>query len=450
MRSQRGFALACALTGTLALAGSAAADTDIQGNQNGLPDIEVKGTIAPTKAQRARARPRRRGLEPVRHAVIARRPRRHARRDRRGRQRRRAARAWLRAQQGALQAELDGRPRARERLRARGAPTHAVSLRQTVGGLPASGGGLVTIGVTKAGGGWRIVSATSTVNGDETLAGKPSSRPSAPGRRRRANVGLVACARADPPPRSAKLRLRGWRSLQGRRPCRRPAGPHGRVPDRRHGYVPAYETIVLDTSGERADGLPRVRRRPQRQGPRAREHGRPRGRPAAASRPDVRLQRRRCRRRRRPATSSKGPYTVAAGSGVRAIDTTANADTRQRHRPATCTTAPRGRSSRTPARRPSASATRPPAASRPGDYFVRGLRLRRRERRPWTAPLTYTGTLPIDDSPPPTPYLARWEPVPGEPAAERAATPTRGTTRAPTRARSGAGGRARPPATATA
>ena len=57
MRSQRGFALACALTGTLALAGSAAADTDIQGNQNGLPDLDVRaGKLAPTAAQRTDAR----------------------------------------------------------------------------------------------------------------------------------------------------------------------------------------------------------------------------------------------------------------------------------------------------------------------------------------------------------------------------------------------------------
>ena len=44
MRAQRGFVLACALTGTLALAGSAAADTDIQGNPDGLPDLDVNAT----------------------------------------------------------------------------------------------------------------------------------------------------------------------------------------------------------------------------------------------------------------------------------------------------------------------------------------------------------------------------------------------------------------------
>ena len=57
MRSQRGFVLACALTGTLALAGSAAADTDIQGNPNGLPDLDVRaGKLAPTAAQRTDVR----------------------------------------------------------------------------------------------------------------------------------------------------------------------------------------------------------------------------------------------------------------------------------------------------------------------------------------------------------------------------------------------------------
>ena len=57
MRAQRGFMLACALTGTFALAGSAAADTDIQGNPQGRPDIDVRaGSLAPTAAQRTDVR----------------------------------------------------------------------------------------------------------------------------------------------------------------------------------------------------------------------------------------------------------------------------------------------------------------------------------------------------------------------------------------------------------
>ena len=57
MRSQRGFVLVCAVTGTLALAGSALADTDVQGNPSGLPDLDVRtGKLAPTAAQRSDVR----------------------------------------------------------------------------------------------------------------------------------------------------------------------------------------------------------------------------------------------------------------------------------------------------------------------------------------------------------------------------------------------------------
>ena len=56
MRAQRGFMLACALTGTLALAGSAVADTDIQGDPSGRPDLDVRtGKLTPTAAQRTDA-----------------------------------------------------------------------------------------------------------------------------------------------------------------------------------------------------------------------------------------------------------------------------------------------------------------------------------------------------------------------------------------------------------
>src|SRR6478752_5314386 len=57
MRSQRGFVLACALTGTLAVTASAVADTDIQGSPAGLPDLDVRaGKLAPTVAQRSDVR----------------------------------------------------------------------------------------------------------------------------------------------------------------------------------------------------------------------------------------------------------------------------------------------------------------------------------------------------------------------------------------------------------
>src|SRR4051812_6860339 len=49
---------------------------------------------------------------------------------------------------------------------------HAVTFQQVVGGRPAAGGGLVTVGVTRTGRSWKVVSASSSLSGDETLAGK--------------------------------------------------------------------------------------------------------------------------------------------------------------------------------------------------------------------------------------------------------------------------------------
>ena len=51
-----------------------------------------------------------------------------------------------------------------------GIDAHAVTLRQAPGGVNAAGGGLVTVGVVKSAGAWKVVSASSSLSGDETLA----------------------------------------------------------------------------------------------------------------------------------------------------------------------------------------------------------------------------------------------------------------------------------------
>ena len=54
MRVQRGSVLVGALACLLAGAATATADTDIQGNPTGKPDLDVRtGRLAPTKAQRS-------------------------------------------------------------------------------------------------------------------------------------------------------------------------------------------------------------------------------------------------------------------------------------------------------------------------------------------------------------------------------------------------------------
>ena len=145
----------------------------------------------------------------------------------------------------------------------------------------------------------------------------------------------------------------------------------------------------------------------------------------------------------------KGPFTVADGSGVRAIDVFANADNAgERHRPQALPAARPTRSpSRTPSARPSASATRRTAASRRATTSSRSASsatARRRSRRS-------RGRGRSGSTPPPRPSPSPRAGARSRPT--RRCDPSRrirGTTRAPTRARTSAGSRARRRRTATA
>ncbi len=125
--------------------------------------------------------------------------------------------------------------------------------------------------------------------------------------------------------RAAKAQLRGLEEPQGRRHRRRPAHPRGGVPDGRRRLRPGVRVDRARQLRRRAARLPRLHRRPQRQGARARQPGRQRE-------PTPRPPRRRstsaasCRRRTARCDVLKGPYTVAADAGVRAIDVFASAD----------------------------------------------------------------------------------------------------------------------------
>src|SRR3954468_13207103 len=172
MRITRTFVPALVVAVSLVSAAPALGAGDVQ-DSPGLPDVDVRaGTLAPTASQRA-------GVQALRADV-----------------------AWnqfgtpstLVRPGGALGATVDGAPapppgrgwlernRALFRLSSAtgleqvndsalaGSATRAVTFRQAPGGLDAAGGGMVTIGLAKAGGAWRVVSASSTLSGDETLA----------------------------------------------------------------------------------------------------------------------------------------------------------------------------------------------------------------------------------------------------------------------------------------
>jgi hypothetical protein len=209
MRLQRGFVLACALTGTLALAGSAAADTDIQGNANGLPDLDVRaGKLAPTATQRTDVRDL--GAQVAWNQFGT--PSSLVRSGGalgatvQGSSATDAARAWLSSNRSLFRlSSTQGLALVGDNALAGGA-THAVTLRQTIDGLAASGGGMVTIGLTKAGDAWKVISASSSLNGDRTLDGKARLRDGQAWQAAAASVGRVKSL-------AQIARLRGKRAL---------------------------------------------------------------------------------------------------------------------------------------------------------------------------------------------------------------------------------------------
>jgi extracellular elastinolytic metalloproteinase len=220
MRSQRGFVLACALIGTLVLAGSAAADTDIQGNPNGLPDLDVRaGKLAPTAAQRTDVRDL--GAQVAWNQFGT--PSSLVRSGGalgsavQGSSASDAARAWLSSNRSLFRlSSTQGLALVSDNALAGGA-THAVTLRQTIDGLAASGGGMVTIGVTKAGSAWKAVSASGTLNGDRTLDGKTRLRDGQAWQAAAASVGRVKSL-------AQIARLRGKKALGHGRKGLRVAG----------------------------------------------------------------------------------------------------------------------------------------------------------------------------------------------------------------------------------
>jgi hypothetical protein len=118
-----------------------------------------------------------------------------------------AARNWLGANRGLFRlSSIEGLElEADSRLRQ--SAGHAVSFRQTFGGLETSDGGLVTIGLTRGPAGWRVAYASSTITGDERIAG------GAPGRRRPGGSASPATGRLRGRPLCDRGKLRGIRNF---------------------------------------------------------------------------------------------------------------------------------------------------------------------------------------------------------------------------------------------
>jgi extracellular elastinolytic metalloproteinase len=286
---------------------------------------------------------------------------------------------------------------------------HAVTFRQLFGGVEASGGGTVTIGVTRAGDAWKVASVSSTLTGDEALEGEHRVGPAQAWQRAAANVGEPrSLAQVDPVP-AGKRQLPGWQLLDVARLPDLQRVREVAFPTVKRGVVPAYEALVLDT--ERPEPLAFqvfVDARDLRVLARATlvDHSHQGPPPVFEFTGELPAADGACDTR-------KGPYTVTADAHVRAIDVFANADAplqdiilRLYHG---TTRVAQADTLATPERIRYAPAGGPA----PGDYFVEVCEAD--DDVPPIEPRTYRGTVTLDTTSAPAPYLARWSVFPANP-----------------------------------
>ena len=426
MRAKRPWLTALVVgTGVLASAGPALGAADPTDAARGLPDRDVrKGELRPTAAQQADAAAPGRLVawnqfgtpsslvEPggaLATGVSGASPEA-------------AARAWLGANKALFRlGSLAGLELVSDAALA-GDAGHAVTLRQTVGGLEAAGGGLLTIGVMRDGSAWKVISAAGSINGDETLAGKPALAPQEAVQAAAADAGeRRSLGQIDPVAKSGTQDFKGFR-VSGLADVQRTRAVA--FPTVGRGFVPAYETIVLDTEGtepsayrtyvDARDGAVLARESLVHNaadapaGPSEASAAAPAA--AAAAVAPVAFT------GELPATDGgcagrHGPYP--AGAGVRAIDVYANADVPAQdivlrlYRGDTLVA--QADTLTTPERIRYAPAAGVPA----GDYFVQVCEFG--DGTPPVEPRTYSGTITVDDSAPPSPFTARWRDFPGTP-----------------------------------
>jgi extracellular elastinolytic metalloproteinase len=424
MRKQGLAVLALAIAGSLFSAASALGAGDIQGS-SGLSDLDVRtGSIAPTAAQRAGARAlgaavawndfgtpstlvRPGGglgatVEGATATATA------------------AARTWLERNRALFRlSSATGLEQVNDSTLA-GKTGHAVTFRQAPGGLEAAGGGLVTIGLTQASGAWRVVSASSTISGDETLA--PGGAKLSDGQawqRAAASVGRSTSLARVSRVSARKLGLgSGWKALRVAGLADIQRSREVAFPTLSRGYIPAFETLVLDTSGPEPAAY-RVIVDAKSGAVLSRDslvdnEGEPSARAAQATDPAVQSFSGTLPPQDGACDTTKGPLTVSADSGGRAIDVFANADT-----PAQdivlklfrgATQVAEADTLRTPER----IRYEPQGGVPAGDYFAQVCEFGP-DGAPPVEPRTYTGTIGLDTTAPPAAFLARWRVFPANP-----------------------------------
>ena len=421
MRFPRISVLALVCVGTLVSVGPAVA-ADVQ-SAPGLPDLDVRsGKLAPTAAQKSDVKALRADVAWNEFGTPSSlvRPGGALGAKAGGAGAGAAARAWLDRNRALFRlGSLAGLTQVSD-SRLAASDTHAITLRQTPGGVAASGGGLVTIGVAKAGSAWKVVSAASTISGDETLASGSAKLSDAQAWQRAAinvghNTSLARVTRIG----TRKLGLpRGWKGLrvaglsdvQRSRPVAFPTVTRG--------YVPAFENLVVDTSGVEPSAY-RVFVDARSGAVLARENlvdsegatdssAAPKARAAQAPAPGTTPLTGALPAQDAGCDTPKGPFTVADGSGVRAIDVFANAENPandivlQLFRAGVAAPVAQQDTVRTPERIRYAPEGGVPA----GDYTVVVCDFE--DGTAPVAPLAWTGTIGLDASAPPQPFTARW------------------------------------------
>jgi hypothetical protein len=289
-----------------------------------------------------------------------------------------------------------------------GGAGHAVTLRQTVGGLPAADGGLVTVGVGRSGGSWRVISASSTISGDESLAGKSTLSAAEALQRAAANVGTTRSLAQIDTVSASKAKLKGWKgfTLAGVSDIQR--AREVAFPTIERGYVPAYETVVVDSSGDVPSAYATVI--DARTGTvLERQNLVDNATDAAAAGPtsfsgDLPTADGGCATRH-------GPYAV--GAGTRAIDVFADAASPANDIVLKLFHGDQQVAEEDTVRTPERIRWEPEGGVPAGDYFVQLCEFG--DGTPPIEPRSYTGTFNADTSAAPAPYLARWKTFPANP-----------------------------------
>lgn len=216
----------------------------------------------------------------------------------------------------------------------------------------------MTVGLRPAGGSWRVAYASSTVTGDESLAGRARINAAQAWQRAARSVGKERSLAQIQSVSATKRRLPGWELLevtglsdiQSVRPVA--------FPTIRQGVIPAHEALVVDNDLPQPEAYrvfvdARTLRVLARQSLVDHSHEGPS--PVFTFQGELPAQEGACDTR-------KGPYTVEAGDHIRAIDVFAGADHPLQTSSSTSTSATRASRRRTRCSRPSGSATRPRGA----------------------------------------------------------------------------------------